>query len=255
MPCCGSCTRPLDRYERAALYVDNAQHGRRPATPTPTSLFAQRLYHNRWYRWCYVLACIANLVQTIWEEPSAVAATSVAAKGALWGADFLFLGFVAFDLYLQALYHGIVVWRGRGWIRAKLGLLVALVLNLCLHIALPFAGLGWSAPYVMRALRPLFLVERLARVRRVAKNIASTVPKILNVLVLLSLHVLFFAVLGFVLFAGIGSEEGGPLNCTPFNGGFSHGWCVLGWGVWWEFVSSRSSCLTPTPPTPFQFRI
>lgn len=104
--------------------------------------------------------------------------------------DFLFMGVYSFDLLVQYFYHGRAEWLARGWLRLKMGCLLAMLANLIVHMAVP------SFPYFMRIVRPVFLLERMRNVRRVAGNIGATLPRIVNVLILLILHVLIFAVLG-----------------------------------------------------------
>jgi hypothetical protein len=94
--------------------------------------------------------------------------------------------------------------------------LALMAVNLAVHWARP------SFPYLLRALRPLFLIERLRNVRRVFYNILATVPKVANVLILLGVHVLCFSVLGYVMFAGLDgvnctiTHHADSHNCSPF---------------------------------------
>lgn len=199
------CCRELDRFERAALIVRNALHGRRPAVPTALSVQAARIYHSVAYRVVYVVLVLAQLCLAAVEPPSSVQLTPAAAAGVAF-VDFLALAVVAGDLVLQLLHHGLAVWSTRGWVRVKLVVWAAVLVNLCATLAVP------GTRYVLRCLRPLFLIERLRNVRQVAINIASSMPRIFNVLVLLFIHLMVFAVLGFVLFAGVDAD-----NCVPFR--------------------------------------
>ena len=199
------CFRQLDKYERAALIVRNALHGRRPAVPTDTSIIASRIYHSAAYRTFYVLVVVAQLCLAYVEQPSPVNLTPAQLAG-VRAADFFGLFVVAADLVLQLFHHGLAVWATRGWVRLKGAVLIAIFINLCASIALP------GVSYALRCLRPIFLIERLRNVRQVAINIASAAPRILNVLVLVAIHLMIFSVLGFVLFAGVDD-----INCTPFR--------------------------------------
>jgi hypothetical protein len=202
---CSRCCRPLDRYERAALVVENALHGRRPAPPTPASVIAASVYHHGAYRLFYAAVMVLQLCLAYVEAPTLLTLTPAQAA-AVTAADFFALALVAFDLGLQYVHHGAHVWATRGWIRIKAATLVGLTVNLVVTLAVP------SAPYALRCLRPVFLIERLRNVRQVAINIASSAPRILNVLVLMGIHLLVFTVLGFVLFAGISDD-----SCRPFR--------------------------------------
>ena len=237
--------RPLTKFERAAEYARNAIHGRSPVVPTEWSLWAGRLYHNSIYRNFYLLAMLGLCLLAWWEpvfkklapkqpdDPVPIfrdepeddmeeisAKLSAAGLAALRAVDGCVLALAAFDLWLQERYHGL---RGsrRGWLLVKLVVILALAANWATVLALP------KAPYWTRLLRPILLLERMRNVRKVAGNIARSVPAILNVGALLVLTHLFFAVLGVVLFAGIdsgtdsctrlpGAPMPNPLGCTAF---------------------------------------
>ena len=202
----GCCCQPRsagDRYQRASLLVTHALHGRRVVPVTPRSMWAQALYHAPVYRSLYVLAMLGLLVLVAWEPPVVGAATGgglVAVRLLDAGA----LALVGWDLWLQYTYYGASLVRRRAWVLTKGVVWAAMVANLVAVAVAP------SAPYVLRILRPFFLLERTRNVRRVASKLVVTLPRILTVLLLLIVHLLVFAVLGFILFAGIDEN-----NCTP----------------------------------------
>jgi hypothetical protein len=51
----------LSKFQRAALYVHNALHGRAPIVSSNKSLAARTLYHNKFYRAAHVTLCLAFL--------------------------------------------------------------------------------------------------------------------------------------------------------------------------------------------------
>lgn len=209
LPACASCRRPhgnapLDKFTRAALLVEHALHGRRPVVPSTRAMAAQAIYHNWWYRNAYALVCVAFMMLAVWEPPAV--ATDSNGLVALRVFDYLCLCVTAGDLVLQYYYLGRRPWMRRGWVQLRLAATVAIFINLLAVSADP------ARSYPMRALRPLFLLERLRNVRRVFANIASTGPKVINVALLLVVHVLLFAVLGFVMYAGVDG-----VVCTPFR--------------------------------------
>jgi hypothetical protein len=181
--------RVQNRFQRAATLVNNALHGRRVALPTPAAIWAQGIYHNMVYRSTYIVVMLLLLCLAIW-EPSAQMDTSSTAHILVPAFDFVAQALVLWDLFLQFRYHGLGFVR-IGWVRIKIVVLLAMFFNLCIHASNPVAYI-----YLARILRPLLLMERLRNVRRVAVNIGSTLPKILNVVILLIVHVLFFTVLG-----------------------------------------------------------
>ena len=186
------------------------------------------------------------------------------------------------------------------WLVAKVVLLVALFINMCVVAAVP------GSVSIIRAFRPLFILERLRNVRRIASTIVQVrwrivcslcsvvpptcadavephdfilqrhpssesrlvcvpwccvahgvavrgrlqvVPKILNVVILLCVHILVFGVLAYVLFAGYTIEpssctvhftedkacstfmNSGPRNCTDYFSSLQSSLLQRTWGV------------------------
>ena len=62
--------------------------------------------------------------------------------------------------------------------------LAALVINLAIT-----AGSGWRLAYPARVLRPLFLVHRLATVRKIAANVVKSLPQVVFAELLLGARV------------------------------------------------------------------
>jgi len=200
-----SCnSRTLSTEERAAWLAANGLRGRRLVPATDSSVAAQKLYHNAWYSNGYVLVCLVLLVLALWEPPG-INAPSGAALAAMRVIDALCLLAVTADLLVvQLRYLSSGLFFSRGWTWAKLGILGLLFVNLIVSSAVP------SFPYVMRIFRPVFLVERLRPMRQIAANVAATLPKIVNVMMLLAFHVFVFGTFGYVLFAGMDRD-----GCVP----------------------------------------
>jgi len=127
--------------------------------------------------------------------------------------DGLGLALALFDLWLQERYYGLKSAK-RAWIVAKLIVILALFANWLASLQ--------GYPYWTRALRPILLLERLRNVRKVTGNIVRSAPDIFNAGALLLIVHCFFAVLGVVLFQGIGFKEGppGPPDPTDFTRGY-----------------------------------
>lgn len=83
---------------------------------------------------------------------------------------------------------------------AKAVVLMLTVISLTLSWSIP------GFPHFSRVLRPVFFVDRMRNVRKIASNIMETIPKILNVMILLWFVIVLFGVLAHVFFGGIGSE-------------------------------------------------
>lgn len=179
--------------------------------PSPSALFALRVYHNVIYRNFYALCMACLCMLAWWEPPWLPSAPRTADLAAVRAADLALLLVALFDVLLQWAYHGTGGALRRGWLRAKAVLLAALILNWAVTV-------GTGAPYWLRAVRPLFFLERLRNVRKVVGNLARSLPALVNVGLLLLVHLVFFAVLGVVVFANIDGENCNrlaPLDLDP----------------------------------------
>ena len=154
------------------------------------------------YVFAYVIGASALLLLAQWEPPVARSAGPRAAR--LAAADGALLAWFAADLFwLQRALVGDAAWRSRGWTWA-LGLaLAALAANLAAT-----AATNWTVPYAARMLRPLFLIHRLATVRKIAANVAKALPAAAFAELLLGAHVLLAGVAGYIVFAGVGGGSG-----------------------------------------------
>ena len=107
------------------------------------------------------------------------------------------------------------------WVRVRLFVIACIFGNGVLSLIM-------QMPNIMRVLRPLLLIERLRNVRKIASSVVSTLPKILQVLFLLTFVVMFGGVAAFTLFAGItgtadtlGGQGASRGNCEFLNGGIT----------------------------------
>lgn len=196
--------RRLDKYEQARLFVRNALHGRSTALHSDESIAARMLYHHAAYRNTYLLLMVAYTLLAMFEPP-----VDGRTRRAAWMIvlELLFLAVAAGDSVVQYFMFGRRNFLRQGRTRAKGAILVALLVNLIVTSAAPVV------PSALRALRPFLIVERMRNVRRIASNIVSTLPRVLNVGIMLAVHVLFFGVLAFVLFAGVDGTR-----CAPRRG-------------------------------------
>lgn len=150
------------------------------APASSESYWAQTLYHSKPYRMLYAAFCLLNMALSIFEPPTSIY-SSPGGLLAVRVLDYIFLGTVLLDLYIQRLYHGLGEAASQGWIRTKAVLVLAILINLTVHLCAP------GVPYIMRAFRPIFFIERHQNVRRVAMNMLIALPKIVNIAALLVL--------------------------------------------------------------------
>jgi hypothetical protein len=209
LECCLPCMRPkrLNPLHQAVILVRNAYHGRPPAIPTPWSMAARRVYHNRWYR--LLTAVFALILCSLgFVEPSRTGSELPSVLVPI--TEVVCLLFFAADCGLQYVYLGRDILMTKKWTVVKAFLVPVSLLSM----AAIYATDEWSWAFV-RLVRPVFLLERFRNVRRIAASIISATPKILSVAAMLGMANVLFGVLGFVLFAGIGDDG----NCTAFKGG------------------------------------
>lgn len=192
--------------------VRHALLGREPSDVSsrgPWPRLASLVYHSRAYRLAYLAAGWAAVVLLpTWEAPvvysvgNELSASSIAG---LRAADALWLTLCGFDLCLQTVLIGQHRAMRRGWLWVKF-------ISLCIIACNGLASAVSGAPYIMRLLRPILLVERMRNVRKLMTTIVSTAPRVLSVALIMAINLLLHSTLGYVLFAGIDGTQ-----CKPFR--------------------------------------
>ena len=210
----GSCTS-LGDEDSLDLIVRSVRHallGREPSDVTSSRgrwpRIASIVYHSRMYRILYLLAGWMAVTLLPAFEPPVVYSNDapLTTRRAAWlrAFDAGWLILCGVDLVLQTILVGRERAAKRGWMWVKGVSLIGLAAN---GLAAAF-----GAPYVLRVLRPLLLIERMRNVRKLMASIASTAPRVLSVGLLMIINLLLHATLGFVLFAGIDGVQ-----CKPFR--------------------------------------
>jgi len=165
-----------ERLAAAVACADDGLHGRAPVRGGgAASACARRAYFAPAYVALYAFAALVLCVLAQWEPPARWGAASQRRSAALAAGDGALLAFFALDWgLLQRAYYGAAGWRARGWTWVLGAALVALATNLAIT-----AGSGWRLAYPARILRPLFLVHRLATVRKIAANVGKSLPQVI----------------------------------------------------------------------------
>jgi hypothetical protein len=107
--------------------------------------------------------------------------------------------FLCFTVYFCDL---LLLWLCFGWKRFKnlwpgLRLLILVVM---VADTITFIGSGYTSFHLSRAARPLMLIARLRNVRKMLSGCVVTSFRIYGVFLLLAFHVVFFSLLGYLLF-------------------------------------------------------
>ena len=211
----------LPRPARAALLARSALHGRNPIVPSPLAFWALRIYHHFVYRNLYTALMLLLCVLAWWEPPWLPVKPRATTGGlaVLRGVDLGIQLVAVFDLFLQRAYHGPAAGK-RGWLRIKGFVLLLLLSNW-------IATVATGAPYWLRALRPVLFLERLRNVRKVVGNALRSSPAMLNVALMLFMHLLFFSVLGTVLFGNIADDNCNRLGGDPIDAPWNRLGCTV----------------------------
>ena len=180
----------------------------------------ERLVHQSRWRYFYMMITICNLSLAIFEPPSVrLSSMHTETSIILILLEILMSLFYGFDLFMRW-YAGEDVLQDF-WARGRISIIICILCNSILSMIT-------SIPNFSRILRPFLFIERLRNVRKIAASIFGTIPKIFQVLLLLSFHVMFGGVFAHTLFAGItgtadtlGNNEGAISNCNFLNGGIS----------------------------------
>ena len=192
--------------------------------PSPSCV--ERVIHQGAWRTCYIVVVVFNLLLAL-VEPSSVRTRHLA--GNMYGEqtiilclELVFVIFYLFDGWLRW-YAGENVKRDN-WLRCRVASLGCIFINVILCLVAP----GTMSNFA-RVLRPVLFIERLRNVRKIAASVLSTLPKVFQILLLLTFWVGFFGVAGFSLFAGVvGPDDVSPTTntthggCEFFQGGTSY---------------------------------
>jgi hypothetical protein len=216
---------PKMDLSRCVDLCQGALHGRTPSTSASSLRFA-KVYHSALYRAAFTVLCLSWLALPFVEPPFRSPASAFPLP-LVRGFDAAFLALsIADSLLLQRAAYGGAAWLARGWVRAKLAALFALVVNLAVVVGFDAGGNGGlrRAYYVARVLRPLLLVERFRNLRKLCDTGWRTLPSALSVGALFLAQLLFFSVLGVVLFNGVDGVNCArargapvpPLGCSAF---------------------------------------
>ncbi|XP_027052573.1 two pore calcium channel protein 1-like [Pocillopora damicornis] len=185
----------------AGILVNEARLGRNGYFKT--SLKELRLYkvYNKPVLRALVYFCVwLNLCLAFFEEPSVQGMTLP-----YWAT--MLLEYICLFVFILRLFHvwcfaaGVKFWRDKKNV-IMLSIIVLTFLDMIMYVIfkeskLPVHTMRWT-----RVLRPLILINisEGRHIRRAVRNIRKTLPEIANVLVLLSLLIALFTLLGFKLF-------------------------------------------------------
>ena len=170
------------------------------------ALKAALFHQNYWWRLLYLLMTIVNLLLATFEKSSSRDATEPSWIEVI---DFVCLSVFTFDVVLLYRYARMDFAKSN-WIKMRIFVLLILFINTTSICVNP------DAHHIARIFRPFLLLERFRFVRDISASMAASAPKILNVLVLLVFHVVFFGVMGFLLFRGVTGKSGGGV-CNFFD--------------------------------------
>ncbi len=211
--------------EIAATYILDGIHGRQIGYRLDSESMARyRLYHSTAWRVIFLAAGIVHMCLVLFEEPSSITPMREypAAPKILAAIEFLCFAVYSFDLGLLYVCFG--------WKRFKnlWPLLRLLLLSIMLADTIWYIGAGFTSFHLSRAFRPMMLIARLRNVRKMLSGCVVTSFRIYGVFLLLAFHIIFFSLMGYLLFVNTGIEYFSELHlgmyylfllstCFPFN--------------------------------------
>ena len=196
--------------QHAAVCVHAGLHGRLHVglREDNIALRVALFYHSSQWRVFYLFVNALNLCMAFFENNAGEPIQAFSLQFYLLFVEILMLGIYVADLALLYRYTGKTLFKSR-WVRLRVIMIIAILVDTLICIATPT-----RVGHYTRFLRPMFLIERLRNVRKIAGAIIESTPKILNVLVLLMFHIIFFGVVAYVLFRGIEGTTGDHLHVS-----------------------------------------
>ena len=213
-------------FHRRQQNVERVSHDTTNCCCTRASV--ERLIHTGSWRAVYMSVITCNLLLAL-IEPSSLRTTDNAAdlpgeQKAILVVEMLFIAFYGLDIWMRW-FAGEDIYRDL-WLRCRVAAMVCIFINLSACLISSVGLKNFS-----RLLRPLLFIERLRNVRKIASSVLSILPKVIQILLLLTFWVVFFGVAGFTLFAGVVgpidhfNETTGSITttgCAFLRGGISY---------------------------------
>jgi len=205
--------RNFHRREKINATTGNHNNNTGCCCCTPTCV--ERLIHKGYWRGLYMFIITLNLLLAM-IEPSSLRTMCVVGghdsdcrtgdypgeQNGILILEMLFLSFYGLDIWLRW-FAGEDVTKDV-WLRLRGFAMCLIFLNVTTCLVNRIVNPNTEGfKNFSRLLRPLLFIERLRNVRKIASSVVSTLPKVINILVLLGFWVLFFGVSGFTFFAGV----------------------------------------------------
>ena len=125
--------------------------------------------------------------------------------------ELLFTVVYALDLWFLFRVTGKEHWLRSKWNKIQSAVVILIVLNTIISLVSIGASGGTrvAVPQLSRSLRPWLIIYKLKNARRILFSLVNSVPKILNIAVILLLQLILFSVLATLIFSGVsGLQEG-----------------------------------------------
>ena len=125
--------------------------------------------------------------------------------------ELLFVAVYALDVYFLFRVAGKDYWIRSMWNKMQIAVAGIITINtiICLLSIAVSGGTRVMVPQLSRCLRPWLIVYKLKNARRILSSLFNSVPKILNIAVILLLQLTIFSVLATLLFAGVSGARAG----------------------------------------------
>jgi hypothetical protein len=222
------------------------------ALGTHREIWFYRLRHTAKFRNVYRLVTVVHLMLAMFERPSMLHHVPVHHQGfqqawdaswwhdmmeanlqpLIYGVEICCLVWYALGLWIERQYMKADFWKSH-WVVARIVILVLISTNLlavliadaatsCTHGAAHRSSreaikcTPHKVMYLMRCLRPIFLIQNLRHARHIFTGMVGASWKMRNMMYMLSLLLLFFSMVAYSLFRGLDGRI-----CAP-TGGMTH---------------------------------
>jgi len=168
-------------------------------------------YHSVFYRYFYILFCLLDVFSPFWDDVDCEFHEDCHTSGArsyIW-LDSIILIVYAIDLTLDfAIFHPYYHFWKNKWI------VLRLIGISCFFIEYIVIALGYRVSNFSRIFAALFLIERLRNCRKILGSMVRSVYGVLPIVCLFILLLIFYCLIGNIIFANDGGGEHGAV----FNG-------------------------------------
>ena len=199
-------------YRLINLYIQDALNTRPPnkilqEAPSRTSseqplisrIDAYNMSHDSYWNYFVAIIIWLHLGLIYWEPYANIDRDEY--PWALFGAELIILAIYSINIWVRMHSHDLINFWNSRWTKCLLLIICINFVELMSCMAIVIITGETGIYRISAVIRPYYLINNSKFLKATCKSIMSAVPRVLDVLILVLLYIIMFAVLGYVLFS------------------------------------------------------